>query len=55
MFADRQLCSVLFFRDKFVEMDLKPVCKRCYERVPDELKRRLSKQDMKKKKMPICL
>ncbi|XP_026128500.1 LIM and senescent cell antigen-like-containing domain protein 2 [Carassius auratus] len=50
--------SKLTLKDRFVELDLKPVCKHCYERVPDELKRRLSKQDSKdtrKKKMPICL
>lgn len=47
-------CSV---RDKFVEVDLKPVCKNCYERLPDDMKRRLAKRERdskdKKKKSPI--
>lgn len=48
-------------RDKFVEVDLKPVCKHCYERLPDDVKRRLSKRERdskeKKKKplIPMCL
>ena len=58
---------VLFFcpwlwRDKFVEIDLKPVCKHCYEKMPDEFKRRLAKREREakekekqKKKKPICL
>lgn len=51
-------CSV---RDKFVEVDLKPVCKHCYERLPDDMKRRLAKRERdskeKKKKIliPMCL
>lgn len=51
-------CSV---RDKFVEVDLKPVCKHCYERLPDDMKRRLAKRERdskeKKKKLliPMCL
>lgn len=51
-------CSV---RDKFVEVDLKPVCKHCYEHLPDDMKRRLAKRERdskeKKKKplIPICL
>jgi len=51
-------CSV---RDKFVEVDLKPVCKHCYERLPDDMKRRLAKRerdvkDKKKKSLiPMCL
>lgn len=51
-------CSV---RDKFVEVDLKPMCKRCYERLPDDMKRRLAKRERdskeKKKKtlIPMCL
>lgn len=51
-------CSV---RDKFVEVDLKPVCKHCYERLPDDMKRRLAKRehDSKEKKkktlIPMCL
>lgn len=49
------------FRDKFVEVDLKPVCKHCYERLPDDMKRRLAKRehDLKDKKkkllIPMCL
>lgn len=30
-------------RNKFVEFDMKPVCKRCYEKFPLELKKRLKK------------
>lgn len=51
-------CSV---RDKFVEVDLKPMCKHCYERLPDDMKRRLAKREReskeKKKKLliPMCL
>lgn len=49
------------FRDKFVEVDLKPVCKHCYERLPEDMKRRLARRDRdskdKKKKLliPMCL
>lgn len=32
-----------FPRNKFVEFDMKPVCKRCYEKFPLELKKRLKK------------
>lgn len=52
------LCSI---REKFVEVDLKPVCKHCYERLPDDMKRRLAKRERdskeKKKKplIPMCL
>lgn len=48
-------------RDKFVEVDLRPVCKHCYERLPDDVKRRLAKRERdskeKKKKslIPMCL
>lgn len=49
-------------RDKFVEIDLKPVCKHCYEKMPEEFKRRLAKReretkdkDKQKKKKPVCL
>lgn len=48
-------------RDKFVEVDLKPVCKHCYERLPNDVKRRLAKRERdskeKKKKLliPMCL
>ncbi|XP_052004960.1 LIM and senescent cell antigen-like-containing domain protein 2 [Xyrauchen texanus] len=51
--------SKLTLKDKFVEMDLKPVCKRCYERVPEDLKRRLARRERdtkdKRKKIPICI
>lgn len=49
------------FRDKFVEVDLKPVCKHCYERLPEDMKRQLARRDRdskdKKKKLliPMCL
>lgn len=33
----------LSFRNKFVEFDMKPVCKKCYEKFPLELKKRLKK------------
>lgn len=36
------LCFLLC-RNKFVEFDMKPVCKKCYERFPLELKKRLKK------------
>lgn len=39
-------------RDKFVEIDLKPVCKHCYERMPEELKRRLARRERDRKKKP---
>lgn len=49
-------------RDKFVEIDLKPVCRHCYEKMPEEFKRRLAKRereakdkDKHKKKKPVCL
>lgn len=47
-------------RDKFVEVDLKPVCKHCYDRLPEELKRRLAKRERdtrerKKKTAAVCL
>lgn len=46
-------------RDKFVEVDLKPVCKHCYDRLPEELKRRLAKRERdarerKKKTAAVC-
>lgn len=31
------------YRNKFVEFDMKPVCKKCYEKFPLELKKRLKK------------
>lgn len=33
----------LSHRNKFVEFDMKPVCKKCYEKFPLELKKRLKK------------
>uniref|UniRef100_A0A3Q2IDC5 LIM zinc finger domain containing 2 n=1 Tax=Equus caballus TaxID=9796 RepID=A0A3Q2IDC5_HORSE len=33
----------LTLKNKFVEFDMKPVCKRCYEKFPLELKKRLKK------------
>lgn len=44
LYAPKQV--VLFFfvsRNKFVEFDMKPVCKKCYEKFPLELKKRLKK------------
>lgn len=35
--------SFLLYRNKFVEFDMKPVCKKCYEKFPLELKKRLKK------------
>nr|XP_019573513.1 PREDICTED: LIM and senescent cell antigen-like-containing domain protein 2 isoform X3 [Rhinolophus sinicus] len=35
--------SKLTLKNKFVEFDMKPVCKRCYEKFPLELKKRLKK------------
>lgn len=38
--------DMVFFplcRNKFVEFDMKPVCKKCYEKFPLELKKRLKK------------
>lgn len=34
---------IIIFRNKFVEFDMKPVCKKCYEKFPLELKKRLKK------------
>ena len=46
-------------RDKFVEVDLRPVCRRCYERMPDELKRRLARRERGakegRKKPAVCV
>lgn len=36
-------CNSFFHRNKFVEFDMKPVCKKCYEKFPLELKKRLKK------------
>jgi hypothetical protein len=30
------------YRTKFFEFDMKPVCKKCYEKFPTELKKRIS-------------
>lgn len=35
--------SKLTLKNKFVEFDMKPVCKKCYEKFPLELKKRLKK------------
>ena len=35
--------SISLCRNKFVEFDMKPVCKKCYEKFPLELKKRLKK------------
>lgn len=35
--------AFIWFRNKFVEFDMKPVCKKCYEKFPLELKKRLKK------------
>lgn len=46
-----QDCWASVCRNKFVEFDMKPVCKRCYERFPLELKKRLKKlSDMTSRK-----
>ncbi|TWW67897.1 LIM and senescent cell antigen-like-containing domain protein 1 [Takifugu flavidus] len=49
----------LTLKDKFVEIDLRPVCKHCYERMPEELKRRLARRERdgkdRKKKPAVCL
>uniref|UniRef100_A0A4W6FHA3 LIM domain-containing protein n=1 Tax=Lates calcarifer TaxID=8187 RepID=A0A4W6FHA3_LATCA len=60
-FACSTCNTKLTLKDKFVEVDLKPVCKHCYERLPDDMKRRLAKRERdskdKKKKLliPMCL
>ncbi|NXS21039.1 LIMS1 protein, partial [Mystacornis crossleyi] len=61
-FACSTCNTKLTLKDKFVEIDLKPVCKHCYEKMPDEFKRRLAKREheaknkeKQKKKKPICL
>ncbi|XP_035173001.1 LIM and senescent cell antigen-like-containing domain protein 1 isoform X3 [Anser cygnoides] len=61
-FACSTCNTKLTLKDKFVEIDLKPVCKHCYEKMPDEFKRRLAKREREakdkekqKKKKPICL
>ncbi|KAG5283326.1 hypothetical protein AALO_G00040850 [Alosa alosa] len=58
-FACSTCNTKLTLKDKFVEIDLRPVCKHCYERMPEEFKRRLAKRERdskeKKKKMATCL
>ncbi|KAF4016340.1 hypothetical protein G4228_008225 [Cervus hanglu yarkandensis] len=61
-FACSTCSAKLTLKDKFVEIDLKPVCKHCYEKMPEEFKRRLAKRereakdkDKQKKKKPVCL
>ncbi|KAM4731086.1 LIM and senescent cell antigen-like-containing domain protein 1 isoform 2-T2 [Anableps anableps] len=60
-FACSTCNTKLTLKDKFVEVDLKPVCKHCFERLPDDLRRRLAKRERdskeKKKKplIPMCL
>lgn len=39
----KQRCCFFAYRNKFVEFDMKPVCKKCYEKFPLELKKRLKK------------
>ncbi|XP_032081617.1 LIM and senescent cell antigen-like-containing domain protein 2 isoform X2 [Thamnophis elegans] len=45
-------CNIkLTLKNKFVEFDMKPVCKKCYEKFPLELKKRLKKlSDLTSKK-----
>lgn len=35
-----------FCRSKFHEFDMQPLCKKCYEKMPLELKKRLKKAEM---------
>lgn len=40
------ICHNIFlfiYRTKFFEVDLKPVCKKCYDKFPAELRKRLKK------------
>ena len=32
-------------KEKFIEFDMKPVCKKCFDRFPYELKKRLKKSN----------
>ena len=45
-------CSGCFaqmaIRDKFVEFDMKPLCKKCFDKFPQELKKRIKKNNAKK-------
>ncbi|KAK7807801.1 hypothetical protein U0070_000116 [Myodes glareolus] len=61
-FACSTCNTKLTLKDKFVEIDLKPVCKYCYEKMPEEFKRRLAKRereakdkDKQRKRKPVCL
>ncbi|KAG7277679.1 hypothetical protein CRUP_024499 [Coryphaenoides rupestris] len=60
-FACSTCNTKLTLKDKFVEVDLKPVCKHCYDRMPEEMRYRLAKTEHnskdKKKKLfiPMCL
>lgn len=46
--VDHFACSIcdkkMDQKTKFYECDLKPVCKKCYEKFPNELRRRLRRQ-----------
>lgn len=42
-FACSTCNTKLTLKNKFVEFDMKPVCKKCYEKFPLELKKRLKK------------
>ena len=39
----KNFAAFLTYRSKFIEFDLKPVCKKCYDKFPNELKRRQKK------------
>lgn len=52
------LAASVKLRDKFVEIDLRPVCRHCYEHMPEELKRRLARRERNakdKKKPAVCV
>ena len=36
---------IIFSRSKFHEFDMQPLCKKCYEKMPLELKKRLKKAE----------
>jgi hypothetical protein len=41
-------------KTKFYELDLKPVCKKCYDKFPSEFRRRLRKaHEFTPKKSPV--
>jgi len=53
----KSVMCVHVVRTKFFELDLKPVCKSCYDKFPAELKKRLKKaydQQMKKWRVGRC-